>query len=55
MAGAVDAAARGAIEASERDGGVSPSRFSRYSGRGMGPYGFSQREGGGRGEAALLS
>ena len=27
----------------------------RGEGRGMGPYGFSQREGGGREEAALLS
>jgi hypothetical protein len=51
MTGAVDAAARGAIEASERDGGVSPSRFSRYSGRGMGPCGLSRGEGGGGGGA----
>ena len=27
----------------------------RGEGHGRGPYGFSQREGGGRGEAALLS
>jgi len=33
-------------------GGVSPSRFSRYSGRGMGLYGFSRGEGGGGGGAA---
>ena len=55
MADAVGAAARGAIEAGKRDGGSAASRFSRCSGRGMGPCGFSQGEGGGRGEAALLS
>jgi len=62
MAGAVGAAARGAIEAGERDGGSAASRFSRRSGRGrgqgrgMGPCGFSQGEGGGRGgHPTLLS
>jgi len=61
MADAVGAAARGAMEAGERDGGSAASRFSmgsgrgRGQGRGMGPCGFSQGEGGGRGEAALLS
>ena len=48
MAGAVGAAARGAMEAGER-GRAAASRFSRYSGRGRGPCGFSQGEGGGRG------
>jgi len=36
MAGAVGAAARGAIEAGERGGGSAASRFSRYLGRGRG-------------------
>jgi len=36
MAGAVGAAARGAMEAGERDGGSAASRLSRYSGRGRG-------------------
>jgi hypothetical protein len=55
MAGAVGAAARGAIEVGERDGSSDASRFSRGSrrrreqGRGMGPCGFSQGESGGRG------
>jgi len=49
MAGAMDVMARGAIEVGERDGGSDASRFSRCSGRGMGPCGFSQGEGGGRG------
>jgi len=59
MAGAVGAAARRAMEAGERDGGSAASRFSRESGRGreqgrgMGPCGFSQGEGGGRGVAAV--
>jgi len=56
MAGAVGAAAREVIEAGERGGGSAASRFSRYSGRGMGPCGFSQGEGGGRGgRPSLLS
>ena len=55
MAGAVDVTARGAIEVGERDGGSAASRFSRGAGRGMGPCGFSQGEGGGRGGAALRS
>ena len=63
MAGAVDVTARGAIEAGERDGGQPQADSAgargvegdRGEGRGMGPYGFSQGEGGGRGEAALLS
>jgi len=50
-AGAMDVTARGAIEVGERDGGSDASRFSRCSGRGMGPCGFSQGEGGGRGGA----
>jgi len=47
VAGAVGAAARGAMEVGERDGGSDASRFSRGSrrgreqGRGMGPCGFS--------------
>jgi hypothetical protein len=48
MAGAVGAAARGAMEAGER-GGAAVSRFSRGAGRDRGPCGFSQGEGGGRG------
>jgi len=36
MAGAVGAAARGAMEAGERDGGSAASRFSMGSGRGRG-------------------
>ena len=55
MAGAVGAAARGAIEAGERGGGSAASRFSRGAGRGMGLCGFSQGEGGGRGVAAVGS
>jgi len=55
MAGAGDVTARGAMEAGERGGGSAPSRFSRGSGRSMRPCSFSQGEGGGRGEAALLS
>ena len=60
MAGAVGAAARGAMEAGERGDGSAVSRFSRYSergrgqGRGMGPCGFSQGEGGGRGGRPTL-
>ena len=37
------------MEAGERDGGSAASRFSRCSGRGRGPCGFSQGEGGMRG------
>jgi hypothetical protein len=61
MAGTVGAAARGAMEVGERGGGADASRFSRGSrrrreqGRGMGPCGFSQGEGGGREGAALRS
>ena len=46
MAGAVGAAARGAMEAGERGGGAAASRFSREpgrgrgQGRGMGPCSF---------------
>jgi len=36
MAGAMGAAARGAIEAGERGGGAAASRFSREPGRGRG-------------------
>jgi hypothetical protein len=60
MAGAVGAAARGAIEAGERGGGqpqvdlagTQSMEGGRCSGRGMGPCGFSPGEGGGRGEAS---
>jgi len=63
MAGPVDVTARGAIEAGERGGdqpqadsaGAQDVEGGRCSGRGMGTCGFSQGEGGGRGEAALLS
>jgi hypothetical protein len=63
MADAVGAAARGAIEAGERGGdlpqadsaGARGVEGGRGEGRGMGTCGFSQGEGGGRGEAALLS
>jgi len=60
MAGAVGAAARGAIEAGERGGGSAASRLSRGSGRGreqgrgMGPCSFSQGEGVGRGGRPTL-
>ena len=63
MAGAVGAAARGAMEAGERDG-VQPQADSaggqgveggRGEMRGMRPCGSSQGEGGGKGGAALLS
>jgi len=54
MAGAVDVTARGAMEAGERDGGSAASRFSRGAGRGMGPCGFLQGEGGGRGGRPTL-
>ena len=60
MAGAMDVETRGAIEVGERDGGSAASRFSRGSGRGreqgrgMGPCGFSQGEGGGRGGRPTL-
>ena len=36
IAGAVGAAARGAMEVGERDGGSAASRFSRGTGRGRG-------------------
>jgi len=49
MAGAVGAAARGAMEAGERGGGSAASRFSRGAGHGRGLCGFSQGEGDGRG------
>jgi len=56
MVGAVDVRARGTVEAGERGGGSVASRFSRGAGRGMGPCGFSQGEGGGRGgRPALLN
>jgi len=54
MAGAVDVIARGTVEAGERGGGSVASRFSRGVGRGMGPCGFSQGEGGGRGGRPTL-
>ena len=62
MTGTVDAAARGAIEAGERGGdqpqadsaGAQGVEGGRYSGRGMGPYGFSRGEGGGGGGHARL-
>jgi hypothetical protein len=57
MAGFVGAAARGAIEAGERDRGQPQADLAgaqgveggRGEGRGMGPCGFFQGEGGGRG------
>jgi hypothetical protein len=57
MAGAVGAAARGAIEADERversavadSAGAQGVEGDRSEGRDMGPCGFSQGEGGGRG------
>ena len=57
MAGAGDVTARGAMEADERNGGQPQADLAgaqsmeggRCSGRGMGPCGFSQGEGGGRG------
>jgi hypothetical protein len=63
MAGAVGAAARGAVEADERGGGQPQADLAGTqsmegggcSGRGMGPCDFSPGEGGGREEAALLS
>jgi len=63
MAGVVDVETRGATEASERGGGQPQADLAgtqsmeggRCSGRGMGPCGLSPGEGGGRGEAALLS
>ena len=36
-------------------GGAAASRFSRCAGRGMGPCGFSQGEGGGRGATTIGS
>jgi len=54
MVGAMDVTARGAIEVGERDGGSAASRFSRGAGRGRGPCGFSQGEGGGRGGRPTL-
>jgi len=54
MAGAVGAAARGAMEAGERGGRSAASRFSRGAGRGRGPCSFSQEEGGGRGGRPTL-
>jgi len=61
MAGAVGAAARGAMKAGERGGGQPQADLAgaqsmeegRCLGRGMGPCGFLQGEGGGRGGAAL--
>ena len=63
MAGAVEVIARRAIEAGKRGGGQPQADLAgtqsmeggRCSGRGMGPCGLSQGEGGERGEAALLS
>ena len=57
MAGAGDVTARGAIEVGERDGGQPQVDSAGTQGiegdkgqmRGMGPCGFSQGEGGGRG------
>jgi len=62
MPGAVGAAARGAIEVGERDGGQPQADLAggqgvegrRVVGRGMGPCGFSQGEGGGRGGRSTL-
>ncbi|MEM2002888.1 MAG: hypothetical protein QXT77_09610 [Candidatus Methanomethylicaceae archaeon] len=63
MAGAVGAAARGAMEAGERGGwqpqadlaGTQGVEGGRGEMRGMGPCGFSQGEGGGRGATAVGS
>jgi len=63
MADAVGAAARGAIEGGKEvvgqpqadSAGAQGVEGGRGEGRGMGTCGFSQGEGGGRGEAALLS
>jgi len=63
MAGVVDVETRRAMEAGERGGGQPQADLAgtqsmeggRCSGRGMGPCGLSQGEGGERGEAALLS
>ena len=58
MAGVVDVETRGAIEADEGVERVAASRFSRCAGRegrDMGPCGFSQGEGGGRGATTVGS
>ena len=63
MAGAMGAAARGAIEADERGGGQPQAdsagaqgvEADRRAGRDMGPCGFSQGEGGGRGATMVGS
>jgi hypothetical protein len=62
MAGAVGAAARGAMEAGERGGGQPQADSAGVQGveggkgemRGMGPCSFSQGEGGGRGGCSTL-
>ena len=63
MAGAAGAATRGAFEAGERGGGQPQADSAgaqgvegdRSEGRDMGPRGFSQGEGGGRGATTVGS
>jgi hypothetical protein len=63
MVGAMDVETRGAMEAGERGGGQPQADLAggqgveggRGEGRGMGPCGFSQGEGGGRSATAVGS